>query len=105
VWGGRSSDGKRTLSGSVREITPTWFEVQLTVTSTGADPLSGMVTFHLHPTFYPAVRTINAANGAATLTLQCFGAFTVGVLADSGVTKLELDLSELPDAPHWFKEH
>jgi hypothetical protein len=37
------------------------------------------------------------------LKLTAWGAFTVGVLADEGRTKLELDLSELEDAPEDFR--
>jgi hypothetical protein len=31
------------------------------------------------------------------------GAFTVGVAADDGNTRLELDLAQLPDAPEMFR--
>jgi hypothetical protein len=38
----------------------------------------------------------------AVLTLMCWGAFTVGAVADQGSTKLELDLSEDTRFPETF---
>jgi len=40
----------------------------------------------------------------ATLEVSAWGAFTVGVCADNGSTLLELDLSDVPDAPARFAE-
>lgn len=81
--------------------------VKLKVSSTKPQekPLSGKVIFHLHPTFtrheYPV--QVNK-DGVAELTLTAWGAFTVGAIADSGATRLELDLAEIPGAPKKFVE-
>ena len=39
----------------------------------------------------------------AELALDAWGAFTVGAIADSGLTRLELDLAEIDEAPSSFK--
>jgi hypothetical protein len=44
-------------------------------------------------------------NSYATLELEAIGgAFTVGVQADGGQTRLELDLAMLPNAPFYRNE-
>lgn len=81
-----------------------WFAVDLRVESTDADrPLTGQVVFHLHPTLYPNTQTVIAVDNVAKLGVFAYGAFTVGVEADEGATQLELDLSELSDAPERFR--
>jgi hypothetical protein len=40
----------------------------------------------------------------AELELIATGAFTVGVEINGGETKLEVDLTEMPDAPKEFRE-
>lgn len=102
-WGGRSKSSTRALSATVEPISDDWFSVTLTLESAGGEPLTGPVEFHLHPTFEPAVQTIEATSGRASLQLAAWGAFTVGVRADGGSTSLELDLSEV-QAPRRFLE-
>lgn len=62
-----------------------------------ARPLRGAAVFHLHPTFaQPDVTVMPDADGVARLNVVAVGAFTVGVEADGGSTKLELDLVDVP---------
>jgi hypothetical protein len=58
----------------------------------------------LHPSFKNEKEIIKVINGKAENKLISYGAFTVGVEADNGATRLELDLAELPDAPRIFRE-
>ncbi|MFL6255053.1 MAG: SIR2 family protein [Pyrinomonadaceae bacterium] len=106
-WGGRAERNGRVLSAKVAaaEDDPDWFEVKLTVApaTTRGKPLTGKVTFYLHPTFKPDTVTVAVQDGKAEYEVYCYGAFTVGVLADNGRTKLELDLSTLPEAPLRFR--
>lgn len=58
--------------------------------------------FYLHPTFSRPVQAVRIRHGRARLPLVAYGAFTVGVqLPDQA--RLELDLSELADAPQAFR--
>jgi hypothetical protein len=103
-WGGMPEANGRKLQAEVREIEPDWFEVTLTVESTDPErPLTGTVVFHLHPSLYPQVRRVRAKENAAILAFESYGAFTVGVEADGGKTRLELDLATLEDAPMMFR--
>jgi hypothetical protein len=81
-----------------------WFRIHLEVRPTRADrPLTGVVEFHLHPTFEPRVMTVGVVNGRAATDLLAWGAFTAGALADDGRTPLELNLAELSIAPAKFR--
>lgn len=105
-WGGLSLRNGRRLDATVEAVSRTWFEIIIRVTTeSGAKPLHGKVDFHVHPSFDSTVETVEVQDGAATLTLHAYGAFTVGAVADSGRTFLELDLSTLPKAPKYFREH
>jgi hypothetical protein len=93
----------RALTASVKPVRgDERFQIVLTVTSD--PPASGEAVFFLHNTF-PDTTPVVALDksGKATLTIYGWGAFTVGVLMDGGATELELDLSELPDAPTTFR--
>lgn len=106
-FGGLATVNNRTLKAIVTTTTfdNERFNVSLTVESTAADkPLTGTVTFHLHPTFRSKIREVPVENGIAKLNLIAWGAFTVGVECDNGETRLELDLAKLADAPALFKE-
>jgi hypothetical protein len=106
LFGGSPVAKGRVLVGSVKpsESNANWFRVHLQVLSFDPDrPLRGAVDFHLHPTFRNPVVTCSVDRGVATLTVVAYGAFTVGAVADSGDTRLELDLASLPDAPAQFK--
>jgi primosomal protein N' len=103
-FGGQAQANNRKLEVSVTAQS-TYCTIKMRVTSTDpAQPLSGKVQFYLHPTFKnnpkPVVPVID---GIAKLDLAAYGAFTIGVLADAGQTKLEYDLVN-SEAPDWFKE-
>lgn len=104
-WGGRSEAHGRKLTATVLSLGASWFSIELEVAATpGAPPLEGEVTFHLHNTFAMPVMKATAKDGRARLKLEAYGAFTVGVEADGGETRLELDLaSDEVDAPPEFK--
>ncbi|KAA9325010.1 pYEATS domain-containing protein [Adhaeribacter soli] len=105
---GRSETKDRKLTAQVTH-SPTLenlFNVHLKLESINENnPLSGVAKFYLHDSFREPVYPANVIDGKAALDLTTFGAFTVGVIADGGETKLELDLKELPDAPLEFKNH
>jgi hypothetical protein len=62
------------------------------------------VYLFLHNTFPSTTNRLSFdGSGAATLKLDCYGAFTVGALMDGGDTELEFDLAEAPGATALFK--
>jgi hypothetical protein len=78
--------------------------IDLEVVSTSlSQPLQDEVVFYLHPSFPNAEETIRVVDGKAENKLISYGAFTVGVVCDNGQTRLELDLSQLEDAPEVFR--
>jgi len=94
-----------TVTASDDPVTPYRVELRVRSTDPRSQPLRGSVQFFLHPTFgndRPVVTV--GPSGEARLTLRAWGAFTVGAVADGGKTRLELDLSRLPDAPQGFRE-
>jgi MinD-like ATPase involved in chromosome partitioning or flagellar assembly len=103
-WGGEAKRNGRELTGAVRALSEDYFEVTLEVRGDGSRPLTGDVEFHLHPTFAKALYTVPVADGRAELKVLCWGAFTVGAVADSGQTTLELDLAEDSSFPQTFRE-
>lgn len=82
-------------------------EVDIEIRSTDAQrPLEGEVKVHLHPTFGRyTTYSITAKKGRASDTFVSFGAFTVGVEADGGATRLELDLMDVPGGTTAFYEN
>lgn len=106
-FGGKAESNGRIVSALVTPATfdKELFTVSLEVKSTDPQkPLTGEVVFYLHPTFKRAVQNEQVINGVAKLSLISYGAFTVGVECDGGATRLEIDLSELKDAPQLFKD-
>lgn len=108
VFGGKNiyKEKGRELSAEVLSLkeSPGWYSVKLLVsTLPGCTPLSGDVQFFIHDTFINSKPLVQASDGVATLHLKAWGAFTVGVLADNGETKLELDLAGLSTAPIEFR--
>ena len=102
-FGGQRQQDGFTLTGTVTTLRNDWFEVELRVERLmppGGDV--GEVEFHLHPTFNPPIRRVAAAHGPAILKLEAWGAFTVGAIVIETLTKLELDLSQISDAPVVF---
>lgn len=105
-FGGSAVANGRVLRATIQpsESQTGLYRISLTVSSTvNSNPLTGFVTFHIHPTFrqHEVMRPVE--NGVASLTLVAWGAFTVGAVADNGATRLELDLAEHPDATADFK--
>lgn len=98
-WGGESVSNNRKLSGVIEDIPNNKFlrRITLRVESTSIEtaPLVEKVTFHLHPTFTRPIIDVIPVDGVAEIKLVAWGAFTVGATTDSGITKLELDLSQL----------
>jgi hypothetical protein len=104
LWGGKDNANGRKVTATVRELEPGWFEATIKVQSTQARrPLSGDVMFYLHPTLIPPVRSSSAVRGVATIKVESYGAYTLGVSADGGATRLELDLATLEGAPLLFR--
>jgi hypothetical protein len=97
-FGGKEAIESRNLSADVvaSAIGRNWQKIVLRVEGTIERPLSGdYVYFFVHDSFDPdAYRVkVDRSTDSAQLELQSFGAFTVGAVADSGTTMLELDLA------------
>jgi hypothetical protein len=109
VFGGKASvqsPGTRDLTATVRPVRGDSHNFKIDLVLTSGDPkLRGEVVFFYHPTFEVSHERVRVAGGEARIRLYAYGAFTVGVLADDGRTELELDLSELPDAPADFLDN
>lgn len=104
-WGGLSESNGRKLTATIKEsrFASGYFDIDLFVESTlRSHPLKERVKFHLHPTFRNSTPEVTPENGRAVLSLIAWGAFTVGAELEDG-TVLELDLSELTNAPEVFK--
>lgn len=106
MFGGHSSVsnsfGSRELLASVREIDADWFKINLEVRATPKPATEAI--FFLHNTFPQPTPSANFDKaGVAHITVNAFGAFTVGVLLDDGTTALELDLAQLESAPQAFR--
>jgi hypothetical protein len=104
---GESENQSRKLEAKVTQCATTgYYRVYLQLRSLNPEgnPLKGSVQFFLHDTFSNSKPVVTVGpNGVAELTLDAWGAFTVGVIADSGLTRLELDLAEIDDAPSSFQ--
>jgi hypothetical protein len=98
-FGGNREVNERKLYATVTPIFSTLlFRVVIWVESTNAkNPLKGDVIFYLHDTFRPSVITLpekEFTDGKAKLEPKtAWGAFTVGIVADGGLTLLEYDLA------------
>ncbi len=100
-FGQKSQTNGRILEGYLTHIDeqPILAVITLTVKSTDATkPLTGLVQLFLHPSFKNFSPEIPVQKGSATLRIVSTGAFTVGAICDGGLTKLELNLAELPEA-------
>ncbi|MDB5006263.1 MAG: hypothetical protein JWP45_656 [Mucilaginibacter sp.] len=106
-WGMKSEVNGRKISATVSNIAfSKYYQVVIKVESTDpAKPLTGKVQFHLHNAFaYPDPVVPVTNNEAVYYSLKALGAFTVGAEADGGATRLELDMSQLQNAPTKFRE-
>jgi hypothetical protein len=81
------------------------FVVDLKVRSVDPrQPLSGDVTFHLHPEIDEPVRKVRSVNGVAVLVgAESYGTYTVGVTVHKSGARLELDLDRAPGASTEFR--
>jgi hypothetical protein len=105
-WGGLpEANGRRLMVRNVQEHeAERWCSFDLVVERSGdAEKLEGDVVFHLHPTFPQSDLVVQAQRSKAICRLTAYGAFTVGVEADGGATRLELDLATLDILPEWFR--
>jgi len=109
AFGGSPVANGRSLQANIKPRAGTlssacW--VELIVSSVDAShPLTGDVTFFLHPSFGRHEQyDVEVENGVARDTILSWGAFTVGVIADGGATKLELDLSSVSGGTKRFYE-
>jgi hypothetical protein len=105
-WGGRDRRDGWQLTAKVREVSKDWFAIRLAVEpeANSGKTLKQGVTFHLHDSFHPSVRSGELLGKRAVLDLRAYGAFTVGVEVEQDGTQLELDLAELSTAPEAFRE-
>lgn len=104
VFGGKAKSNGRILKADVEDLKDDWFGISLEVSSTDKKrPLSGKVKFYLHDSFNNDKPSVNVKDGIASLYVEAYGAFTVGVEADEGTTRLELDLSENDTYPKAFR--
>ena len=108
-FGGKPSGNHRQLSAEITPLLPgeTTCKIKLQVTSTDPlEPLTGTVTFYLHPTYTEDQITVPVdTNGTATLIIHADAPFTVGASADNNQTRLELDLSKVPGGTREFYEN
>jgi hypothetical protein len=105
-WEKSSINKNRKLAATVEPMpgNTKLYKIKMEVISTSsADPLSGTVLFHLHPTFANPDQEIKVINGKAELFLLSWGSFTVGAETDNKAIKLELDLAELPGVSEEFR--
>ena len=104
---GESENESRKLEATVIQSTNAgYYRVYVKLRSLNPDtnPLKGSVQFFLHDTFANSKPVVAVGpNGIAELTFDAWGAFTIGAIADSGSSRLELDLAEIDEAPASFK--
>ncbi|HEV2852637.1 MAG TPA: SIR2 family protein [Thermoanaerobaculia bacterium] len=99
-WGGRPErNGRRLKVENIQERHSSCVFDLVVEPWDNAPPLEGEVRFHLHQTFNPSVVTAKVEGGQVRRRIIAIGAFTVGAEADSGETRLELDLAEVEDFP------
>jgi hypothetical protein len=108
-WGWLAERDGFKLSAEVREsrFSHDWFDIDIAVTGPAGTDAEGLaVRYHLHPTFPRPIMDAPFHGDVAHLKVGAYGAFTVGaeVLAgESVITALELDLSQLEEAPLVFR--
>lgn len=106
VFGKSENENRKLEAKVIQGANAGYYRVYLRLRSLNPEvnPLQGSVQFFLHDTFANSKPVVAVGpNGIAELTLDAWGAFTVGAIADSGLTRLELDLAEIEEAPYSFK--
>ncbi len=106
-WGEKPKNNNRELLATVTELPGNvpLYRIQLEVVSTTpSKPLTGRVVFHLHPSFPNDQQEVAVKNGRALLALLSYGSFTAGaeVFEDDGITRLELNLANVPGVSEHF---
>lgn len=107
VFGGSPTSESRVLTARLTPFNGSEETMLIDLRVASSDPvkpLLGSVQFFLHPTFGQSKPVVPVRGGEATLSVSSYGAFTVGVLADEGRTRLELDLAKHPDARAPWKD-
>jgi hypothetical protein len=104
-FGGSPRCNGRGLTAVVTESSETrgWFDVELVIQATRGHPLRGKVDLWVHDSFPSEHYHTVSRRGVARFSFSAYGSFTVGAVCDGGRTPLELDLSELRDAPERFR--
>ncbi|MFM9968380.1 MAG: pYEATS domain-containing protein [Burkholderiales bacterium] len=108
-FGNSPAHNGRKLSATIKPLAGTMSsrcQVNISVVSTDpARPLVGKVKLHLHPTFGRwSTYDLDVKGGVAEDNIVSYGAFTIGVEADDGKTRLELDLMDMPGGTKRFYE-
>jgi hypothetical protein len=82
-----------------------WVIITCCVTAQPDVPMEvgALAVFFLHPTFSPSQVNVRFTGQRATLSVEAWGAFTVGVWIPSARVELECDLAELPSVPSHIK--
>lgn len=103
-FGGHSSVDGYSLEAVFGRGSGGWLRITLSVRAPEESTASSVKLF-LHDSFDPDEFDVPFVAGAAELATLAYGGFTVGAwIADAGV-ELELDLSQLPDAPRIIVEN
>jgi hypothetical protein len=108
-FGGSSEANGRKLTATIKPLAgpeSARCQVRIKVESTdAARPLTGKVKLYLHPTFGNwSSYDLPVRGGVAEDEIVSYGAFTIGAEADSGKTRLELDLIDVPGGTRRFYE-
>lgn len=108
-WGRRSMRNGRQVVAKVDPVGKSrdWFRIRITVKTEKHKPFGSPVYIFVHPTFskkwYEA--ELNSDGTVARLTLEAYGAFTIGVACDDGRTLLEYNLANADGATPEFQEN
>lgn len=108
-FGGKPEANGRKLSATIKpEAGPKSSRCLVTLqieSTTPTKPLRGKARILLHPTFgQRASYEVESKGGIVKESIVSYGAFTVGVEADDGKTRLELDLADVPGGTDRFYE-
>lgn len=102
-FGGNASRGGFTASAEFEKTrSKNWVKIVLRVEGPGRDGEEAQ--FHLHDSFMPPLRSRKFKAGVARLAVTVWGGFTLGVWIPAHDVELELDLTELDDAPRIVRE-
>ncbi len=106
AFGGYAFDGRRVLTARIVDESNwkarnTVYTIRLQLDGLPGSPLTGDVEFNTYRGW--GTIAVRAKHGVASTVIDdVAGAFTVGVVADGGKTRLEFDLGKLPGAVEGF---